>query len=64
MKERAIRIYPEDQKRVRDARFELMVRHRIEFDENAILHDFFLAKFSEYLVDRLRPAATEKKGKK
>jgi hypothetical protein len=59
-KQRPIRFHPQDQDRLREARLDIIAKHRVEIDETAIHHDFFQAKFAEYMAERLAP----EKGKK
>ena len=59
-----LRFHPEDQDRVHEARLDLIARHRVEFDGTAIVHDFFKAKFAEYMADRLKPNGKAEKAKR
>lgn len=54
-RQRPIRFHPEDQERLRIARLDLIARHRAEFDESAISHQFYLDEFDGWLARQLNP---------
>jgi hypothetical protein len=63
-KQRPIRFHPDDQDRLREARLDLIARHRAEFDETAIHHKFFQDEFPGWIARQLNPDAKTNGGKK
>jgi hypothetical protein len=65
VKPKPLRLRPEHQDRLRNAKLDLGARYRIETDENTILDQFFSEKFEPWLREKLEPSPPPKpRGKK
>jgi hypothetical protein len=60
---RPLRLKPEHQDRLRDAKLDLGARYRIETNENAILDQFFAEAFEQWLRSKLSPQELPKSRK-
>jgi len=63
-RQKIIRLRPAFQEQLRDARYDLMIRFRLETDENLILEQFFEECFGPWLVAKLQPTAQPKRERK
>lgn len=64
VKPKPLRLRPEHQDRLRNAKLDLGARYRVETDENTILDQFFEEAFEPWLRSKLDPAPAPKHGKK
>ncbi len=60
-RQRTIRLRPDFQDRLREAKLEFLIRFRIETDENLILDQFFEECFTPWLQAKLQPQAEPKR---
>lgn len=54
---RPVRVIPAQAERLREAKFDLQAKHRVEFDESRILEQFFDERFEEWIKAKLAAKA-------